>query len=327
MAARSTRLGRGRFSNREIPSRIGKSRRLRSEVPAALGTGPGTLLSMRHLLLVLAVATTGAACSLLTETSGYSNGEPEPDAAPSGPDATPSAEASAPAPTDAAVDAGNAADAADAGSPCDAVGLVAYFPMNEGTGNLTRDCRDRFGANFGGAPGELAWTTRPSGGSAVEFKGSAPLAIGTPAELDLTGAITIAGWIRYDTKPSAYTAVFWNFANGTGYELTMDASGSLYFQVEATTGTVMQTFTSFPVGGWRHVAAVLDPGVRIEVYLDGVSAGLRTANVPLSVKPGTGNTKAIGVLGSIGSSWTGAIDDVRIYSRALSSSEIATLAK
>lgn len=71
---------------------------------------------------------------------------------------------------------------------------------------------------------------------------------------------------------------------------------------------------------WHHVAAVYD-GANVTLYVDGSSDGsvAKTGNLTTSsrnVRIGARHTT------SMGEYFTGIIDDVRIYNKALSASEI-----
>jgi hypothetical protein len=81
------------------------------------------------------------------------------------------------------------------------------------------------------------------------------------------------------------------------------------------------TYGLLPLGtGWHHLAYVLN-GTSVTFYVDGV-ADITVAQ-PGRTVPNTGGTM-IGCVFTAGHSfWTGAIQDVAIYPRALSAAEIA----
>lgn len=84
--------------------------------------------------------------------------------------------------------------------------------------------------------------------------------------------------------------------------------------------------TSTNVGtGWHHIAMVLDASGTPTAYLDGVSAGAYAGQVAAQPS-GSASTYIGGYAGSGYSRWyNGAIDDVRLYGRALSQAEILSL--
>jgi len=83
--------------------------------------------------------------------------------------------------------------------------------------------------------------------------------------------------------------------------------------------------TSTNVGtGWHHVVMVLDSSGTPTAYLDGVSAGTYYVANQTAQPPGSAQTFIGG--GNTGSRYFyGAIDDVRLYGRALSQAEVLSL--
>ena len=72
------------------------------------------------------------------------------------------------------------------------------------------------------------------------------------------------------------------------------------------------------VGQWQHVAATYD-GTTARVYIDGVE----TASTTFTANVGDSNTRRIGAYGSPAAGFfDGLVDNVRIYDRALSASEV-----
>lgn len=139
--------------------------------------------------------------------------------------------------------------------------------------------------------------------------------------LNITGAITVEGWIKlYST--GAYQAIvsreaFQQAGTGGGYRLVVTDTGKLrldLFQSHNTYTTVIGT-TTITTGVWHHVAGVFD-GSQMRVYLDGVLNGsVSTTNGPAS---GTGGF----YIGRFSYSFNpyyfgGLIDEVRVSAAAL----------
>jgi hypothetical protein len=74
------------------------------------------------------------------------------------------------------------------------------------------------------------------------------------------------------------------------------------------------------VGVWQHAVLTYD-GARLVAYLNGVQ---QWSVVDTRVLSTVGQSVAIGNGGGV-SSFSGAIDDVRLYNRALSATEVAQL--
>src|SRR2546427_4008050 len=73
-------------------------------------------------------------------------------------------------------------------------------------------------------------------------------------------------------------------------------------------------------GEWHHAAAVLRNGL-VRLYVDGVLVAQDSTNPISSVRPSTQT-----VTGHVASDFVGDIDEVLVYSRALTGAEIAAIA-
>lgn len=135
--------------------------------------------------------------------------------------------------------------------------------------------------------------------------------------------VTIAAWVKPDgTKAREYIFDGRNHQYGLkendGTEVPrffiFDDEDSL-FRVDAD--------APLPEGVWTHVAATYD-GESMTVYLDGEARGTNTApSRPIGTSAGPAR---IGNYIGDGYSFSGSLDEVRVYSRALSESEIQSLA-
>src|SRR4029077_136592 len=96
--------------------------------------------------------------------------------------------------------------------------------------------------------------------------------------------------------------------------------------------TVFWTLTNVYDGNWHHIAVVsnnsTDPTT---VYMDGVSLGAQTVTMASSFSISSGGLFLAQDQDSVGGSWDstqrmiGNLDQVRIYSRALSATDVALL--
>src|SRR3989442_13939476 len=77
---------------------------------------------------------------------------------------------------------------------------------------------------------------------------------------------------------------------------------------------------AFRDGTWHHVAGVLRSGLA-ELYVDGVLVAQDTTNPITSVRTSTQT-----IVGQVASGFVGDIDEVLVYTRALTVGEIAGLA-
>ena len=216
-------------------------------------------------------------------------------------------------------------------------GLVGFWSfdgpdMSQSTNNVW--AFDRSGQGNNGVLKNMATSTaRKAGkiGQALDFDGVDDYAdIGT---FDVSGSgITIAAWVKADAFPPAIDTRFISKANsittsGTWWMLGQTNSGGdkLRFRLKAggSTQTLIASSGDLPINTWFHAIATYD-GSTMRLYKDGIEVGS-------VAKSGTINTDVISV--NIGRNpdgsnhMDGAIDEVRIYNRALSPDEIKRLYK
>lgn len=278
----------------------------------------------RGRLLTVGFAALATACGLL---SGLDDLEVVPDAVslpdPVRPDATAAADTSRP---DVAVpmpdaDAGADVDASKP-PPCDEPGLLAYWRFDEPSGNMVFDCTTRV------VHGVLAGAHRVQArdGGALGFDGGW---VGIPnrSALRVNGDITLVAWVRVTPAGlmgTNYVVGKTNNVDMAGYRLGIQGGA-------ASMGVARQTGGVYARGGqvaplvWTHLAGVFRSGQRLEVYIDGALADAASTNVPNNIRD-DGAEPRIGARGDGNNGFDGEIDDVRVYERALSASEIAALA-
>jgi hypothetical protein len=206
-------------------------------------------------------------------------------------------------------------------------GPIAWWKLDEGTGPTAADASGN--GHTGTLQGGAVWAPGHSG-SGISFDGMAALVdAGTSDALQLTGSLTITAWIFPRTYGGIGLGRIVNRRNGEpgGYALILDA-GITGFELVTDGGNPGEYTDSnrdaIQLGAWQHVAATYDPVMRLAtLYVGGVGVG---AGI-LTDGPGPVSTHLL--LGSregAGETFDGVIDDVRIYDRALSPTEIRALA-
>lgn len=152
---------------------------------------------------------------------------------------------------------------------------------------------------------------------------------GSQSGLDVTGDMTVEGWINLESLP----------ADGDGQRIvqkrvTTGNQRSYYFGV-ANSGGLGLLFTvsddgvtdvnksvswSPSAGVWYHIAVVYDASEgSVDFYVNGEHQGSQQTGLPTSVY----NSTAPFVLGDSGDYFDGKIDDVRVYSRTRYAAEVA----
>lgn len=204
--------------------------------------------------------------------------------------------------------------------------LVSQWKLDEGTGNTTRDAAaDRGGRLQNGA----TWTTGKSG-AAVNMDGANDY-ISLPA-IDVMGsAITLSAWVKNASFPTGVEQRFISKANdstaaGTYWMLgqTNNGQNRLMFRLRTgeSTTTLIASSGTLPLNTWYHAAASYD-GTTIRLFLNGTQVGSVAKSG--SVSRNTNVAVDIGRSNEGSNYLRGAIDDVRVYSSALTAAELAAL--
>jgi hypothetical protein len=197
-----------------------------------------------------------------------------------------------------------------------------------GTYSLTARATDDGSATT--ISGALAVTVNASGGAAsLSLNGTTAFAdVPNHSTLDITGAITVEAWIKFNAIDGNYHDIVSRInrnqaGSGGGYALTVNNVGKLrldLFQTHNTYTTVIGA-SVMSTGVWHHVAGVFN-GSQMRVYLDGVLDGsLNTTNAPGS---GTSLLRLGRAAHSSGPplylptyAFAGLIDEVRVSAAAL----------
>ena len=177
-----------------------------------------------------------------------------------------------------------------------------------------------------------SWVPGKIGPSALGFSAAAAshVVASQPSDAPYLGALTIAAWIN--VTPGGGDAVVASKVSANGAQNNpfdfIVGSGGLYF-VRANGSYCAWLSTATSGSGWHHVAVVA-PDANVNTapifYLDGVALG--TVNLALnSGGPATGDGSPIrlGRRADGAGQLTGSLDDVRLYSRALSPADLAAL--
>jgi len=205
-------------------------------------------------------------------------------------------------------------------------GLVAYWPMDEGTGTITYDASGD--GNNGTLTNEPLWQSG-SGckiGSCLSFNPASSQYVNVNDSNSLNVSnITMTAWIYLTSyscpadrgiivnKEGQYE---WGIRCNAG---NLDAAISPNWAWYGTTQVV-------PLNGWHFVVVTWD-GSNQNYYIDGQLLQTYSLTNKGNITSGTGCLRigARNGCGSATSFFNGLIDDVRIYNRALSASEIADL--
>jgi len=205
------------------------------------------------------------------------------------------------------------------GSGSGTIGLVAAYGFDEVSGVTAVD------ASGNGNHGTITEATRITSGrfgKALQFDGVNDwVSVNDSASLDLSSQMTLEAWVYPTVWMSGWRdIVMKEQTNGAVYYLCANtdsnqpASG-IWLNGEKSLSGVTQV----PPNKWAHLAATYD-GQYQSLYVNGVLVSMQpqTGSIPAS----TGKLR-IGGNAIWGEYFTGYIDEVRVYNRALSQAEIA----
>lgn len=205
--------------------------------------------------------------------------------------------------------------------PADA---LAYWTMDDvcPTGP-TAFTQDRLGSS------SLRWinVNQISGvrDQAMEFDGSGDWLYAGQRVLDTDGPFTVEAWIRTDqANDGIRTIVSESGTIGIPGQFALRVLTTDAVQMFRTTGggnavQIAQTSAAVPVGTWTHVVGLWD-GIEMRIYLNGELESTMLANNLWNGD--TGLVTRIGSMEDGSQSFDGRIDEVVLYRRALSDSEV-----
>jgi hypothetical protein len=204
--------------------------------------------------------------------------------------------------------------------------LRAYWRLGEVSGTSAKEMTGLYNGTYVGgptlgAPGAVA----SDADRAVTFTGSAGSAVSATTIGNVSGSFTVETW----AKPSAPTGgILGSRTSGQdfGFDLTLIA-GKIHGDVGTGTAwlsTAMDANYTYTAGTWYHIAYVIAPGA-YTIYLNGMQVGAGTLSAGTPLLTNTKRALGIGGINVAGATpFTGSIDEVAVFTRALSATEIAS---
>jgi hypothetical protein len=211
-------------------------------------------------------------------------------------------------------------------SPVDVSGITAvpgpvlHLKFDESSGTTAFDSSG-FGNN-GNLMNGPTWTSGKIG-NALSFDGTDDYVEIPGTALNIYNSITVSAWIN-PIVVNAEMEIVCKAAQTTytGYEFGFNASGELRFRINPLSSTFANRLSSGAAitrNTWQHVAATYD-GTTISFYKNG--ALINSVPALGNLYPTTENL-VVGIYAYLNTyKFLGSMDDLRIYNRSLSASEI-----
>ncbi len=208
------------------------------------------------------------------------------------------------------------------------LGLVGYWPMNEGHGDIAYDK-----ARFKHAQVNTTWAIKPKG-EAYEFPGNQHLILDAVGSVQLTKEMdaTLSFWVKTDQTQDATI-----FSNGRGdntdeavngirkkWAVNLNSNGILSF--ESNNNSYNLTTTSITDGQWHHVSILINRLGNLKTYVD---ADLVSTHPVSDISAFSGSKIWLGARGQTGQGgeivdreFSGSIDELRLWNTVRSFEQI-----
>ena len=198
---------------------------------------------------------------------------------------------------------------------------AANWKLDENTGTTTVDSSGN--GNTGTLTGLPTWTTGKNNYGLL-FDSTDKVTCGTNSILNIgTGSVTFSAWIKPASTMSGNAGIIGGASGAAG--ILLNNMKPQITKVNAWGSTV--STATVPVGSWTHVAVTFDNASttnNLKYYINGALVDTFSYN---NSSDFTVVTNVIGSRNGSNDYFNGTIDDVCIYKRVLSASEIASLAQ
>jgi hypothetical protein len=200
---------------------------------------------------------------------------------------------------------------------------VAYWKLDEAEGATAADSWGKNTATLVGGP---AWVPGKKGG-ALRFNGENQYLDAKTHFPDLNIPFSIAFWVNPADMQVSHANIFGHHV-GSNVGMVLQQEGDKVNQYSFGYGATPQPGGAGPIqldaDMWQHVGVVCD-GTNVVLYLKGVEKARGPGRHPMGPNPGMTFRLGQGYQGG-GRFFSGALDDFRIYARALSAAEVDRLA-
>lgn len=196
--------------------------------------------------------------------------------------------------------------------------LVSYWQFEHGS-NKTGIAIDSAGQNNGTING-ATFTDQGAIGSAYEFDGVNDYIISGDTPFDIAGNITVTAWVYARPQDSSYNGIVSKTQDNTnGWEIrTAGYTATTTALNPRINGDLCSNGGTVNNNQWYHLALTYD-GITARFYMNGISVSTNACGVTMN----TNNMNlTIGKLAYANLFFNGSIDQVMVYNRSLTASEI-----
>lgn len=193
--------------------------------------------------------------------------------------------------------------------------IESYWKMDESSGNAA----DSVASNTATNVGTVVYSSGKINNGADLNGSSQYFTFPTMPKLG-SGPWSVNAWVKTSASGSIKEFLFWGTGTtGNGIDIYMSAANKLTANFFGGGGIATST-TSINTNAWVMCTITYD-GTNIKVYVNGT---LENTGASYSGNL-TGSTGVIGANDGVGNNWTGSLDEIGIWSRTLTSTEITAL--
>ncbi len=205
---------------------------------------------------------------------------------------------------------------------------IGWWTLDDGFGDVALEDNGQYDLALGGGAG---WATGRYG-SALSFNGSTAYAQSAGPVLSTDASFSVSAWVRLTDATRNRTAVSQDGTRNSGFQLRYADASDRWALSMPTTDTDTEvnhaalSLAAPTVGAWTHLVGVYDAAAgQLRLYVNGtlqtmaIHSGAWRAGGPLLL----GRGKLHGTLGDF---WSGEIDQVRVWQRAITQNEVTLLA-
>ncbi|RAJ76999.1 concanavalin A-like lectin/glucanase superfamily protein [Streptomyces sp. PsTaAH-137] len=173
-------------------------------------------------------------------------------------------------------------------------------------------------------------TLARSGVGAAKLNGTTSYLSTSGAVLDTTKSFTVSAWARLTKKDVNYTVLSQAGTNASGFQLYYSTSYNAWVfnrhQSDVTDPVIIRSLSARPpvLNVWTHLAGVYDAASQtVQLYVNGVPQGSPVAFTTPWKASGGLQVGRLWYTGAGKENFSGTIDEVKVWSRALADTEVA----
>lgn len=208
--------------------------------------------------------------------------------------------------------------------------LIGWWKLDDGSGNSAFDSSNS--GNNGTLVNSPAWSAGRLG-QGLTLGGTNFADIGNPAVLRNVTSVTVAGWVRPAGTNDGAALLSWDSGSVNFYSLNLKDGGSPSlqgpsFQINTSQGaqTLFFNRTGWNTAQWYFLAGSFDSATRtLKLYIDGALVASNVLPAGSAMLLGGYGTQTVSLGADTGLGLRGSIDDIRIYSTALSDAEVSAI--